>query len=136
MASNYGADDVIPWVSPIDIAAAIAAEIVTPLTGRKIIYVASEELTCNETAAILGTAIDKPDLKWNLISDGQLQAIYAGFGMPKAIASGLVEMQSSMHKGDFYADYYQHNPVLGKVKMKDFAKDFAAAYDQNQVANH
>ena len=136
IASNYGAGDIIPWVSPIDIAAAIAGEILTPLSGRKILYVASEELTCNETAAILGAAIGKPDLKWSLISDEQLLGIYGGFGMPKGIASGLVEMQSSMHKGDFYADYYQHKPELGKVKMKDYAKEFAAAYDQNQVANH
>ncbi len=136
IASNYGADDLIPWVSPIDIATAIAAEIVTPLTGRKIIYVASEELTCNETAMILGNAIGKPDLKWTLITDEQLLNAYLGFGMPKAIATGLIEMQSSMHKGNFYEDYYVHKPVLGKVKLEDYAKEFAAAYNQNESARH
>jgi len=130
MASNYGTDDMIPWVSPINIAAAIAEEIAIPLTGRKIRYVASEELTCNETASILGAAIGKPDLKWNLITDEQLLSAYAGFGMPKAVASGLVEMQASMHKGDFYNDYYLNKPALGKVKLKEWAKEFAAAYNQ------
>lgn len=57
IAANYGADDKIPWVSPIDIAAVIAEEIATPLIGRKVRYVASEELTGNETASILGVAI-------------------------------------------------------------------------------
>ncbi len=96
MASNYGAEDVIPWVSPIDIAAAIAEEITTPsLQHRKVLYVASEELACNEVARILGAAIGKPDLKWTLITDEQLLNIYAGFGMPQAIAAGLVEMQST-----------------------------------------
>src|SRR5260221_10810741 len=76
MSSNYGANDVIPWASPIDIAAAIAKEITTPLTGKKVQYVASEELTCNEVAGILGDAIGKPDLQWSLITDEQLQSRY------------------------------------------------------------
>ena len=40
MASNYGAGDELPWVSPIDIASAIAEELVTPLVGTKVRYVA------------------------------------------------------------------------------------------------
>lgn len=129
MASNYGADDNIPWVSPIDIAAAISEEIVTPLTRHKVRYVASEELTCNEVASILGAAIGKPDLKWNLITDEQLLTAYEGFGMSKALATGLVEMQASMHEGDFYNDYYLNKPELGKVKLKDFAKEFEAVFN-------
>ena len=37
--------------------AAITDEIVTQLKGRKVRYMASEELTCNEVAGILGAAI-------------------------------------------------------------------------------
>jgi uncharacterized protein YbjT (DUF2867 family) len=130
MSSNYGANDVIPWASPIDIATAIAEEIVTPLKGRKVRYVASEELTCNDAASILGAAIGKPDLKWMLITDEQLQSRYEGFGMNKIIAAGSVEMQANMHNGPFYDDYYLNKPTLGKVKLKDFAKEFAAAFKQ------
>jgi uncharacterized protein YbjT (DUF2867 family) len=130
MSSNYGGDDVIPWVSPTDIAAAIAEEIVTPLVGRKVNYVASEELTCNEVATILGEAIGKPDLKWTLVTDAQLQSRYETFGMNKTITAGLVEMQANMHNGPFYDDYYANRPVFGKVKMTDFAKEFAAAFNQ------
>jgi len=130
IASNYGADDMIPWVSPIDIAASIAEEIVRPLNGRKVLYVSSEELSCNEAASILGAAIGKPDLKWVLITDEQLLNAYIGFGMAKAIANGLVEMQASMHKGNFYEDYYRNKPILGKIKLKDYAKEFAMAYNQ------
>ena len=71
IASNYGAEDMIPWVAPVDIASSIAEEIVKPLKGRKVLYVASEELTCNEVASILGNAIGKPDLKWVIIPDAQ-----------------------------------------------------------------
>lgn len=130
MSSNYGGEDVIPWVSPIDIAAAVAEEITKPSTDKKVIYVASEELTCNEVANILGTAIGKPDLQWTLITDEQLQSRYEAIGMNKTIAAGLVEMQANMHNGPFYDDYYLNRPVLGKVKMTDFAKSFAVAFNQ------
>jgi uncharacterized protein YbjT (DUF2867 family) len=131
IASNYGAEDMIPWVSLLDIATAIAEEIVMPIVSRKVRYVASEELTCNEVASILGAAIGKPDLKWILITDEELLSRYESFGMNKTIAAGLVEMQSNMHNGPFYGDYYLNRPVLGKVKLKDFAKEFAAAYNQS-----
>ena len=57
IASNIDNEVVNSWVSPIDIASAIAEEITTPVTGRKVRYVASEELTYNELAGILGKAI-------------------------------------------------------------------------------
>ena len=128
IAANYGADDTIPWVSPIDIAAAIAEEIVTPLVGRKVRYVASEELTGNETASVLGAAIGKPDLKWIMISNAQMLSDLEAAGMNRQIAAGLVEMYASLHSGVLAEDYYRNKPtVMGKVKLEDFAKEFAAA---------
>ncbi len=130
IAANYGADDDLVWVSPIDIAAAIAKEIETPAVRRKIIYVASDELTGNETATILGVAIGKPDLKWILLSNEQWQSGLEAAGMNPAIASGFIEMFAAQHSGLLMEDYFRHRPVLGKVKMKDFAKEFATAYNQ------
>ncbi len=130
IASNYGGEDKVSWVSPTDIASAIALEIVTPLVGRKIQYVASEELSCNEVASILGEAIGKHDLKWITITDEQLQTGLESFGVPKQIASGLAELNASMHKGELFKDYYQNRPSMGKIKMKDFAKEFATAFNQ------
>ncbi|MEO6151165.1 MAG: NAD(P)H-binding protein [Mucilaginibacter sp.] len=130
IAANYGVDDVIPWVSPIDIAAAVAEELVTPLNGRKIRYVASEEATGNQTAGILGAAIGKPDLKWVLISNEETLAGLEAIGMNKQIAAGLVEMYGSLHTGLLAADYEHNRPaVMGKVKLTDFAKEFAAAFN-------
>jgi uncharacterized protein YbjT (DUF2867 family) len=129
IAANYGADDKIPWVSPIDIATVIAEEIVTPLVGKKVRYVASEELTGNETASILGTAIGKPDLKWMIISNAQMLSGLESAGMNPQIAAGLVEMYASLHSGLLAEDYYRNQPtVMGKVKLADFAKEFAAAF--------
>jgi len=131
ITSNYGGDDVVSWVSPIDIAAAIAEEITAPATHRKVRYVASEELSCNEVASILGEAIGKPELKWTTISNEQMLESVLAFGMPKQIAAAYVEMNANMHSGELFEDYYKNRPVLGKVKLKDFAKEFAAAFAQN-----
>ena len=130
IASNYGGDDVKPWVSPIDIAAAIAREIVQPLQGRKVLYVASEEISCNENARILGEAIGKPDLKWIIITSEQLRDGLEKAGVPKFIAAGLVEMNAAIHSGLLYEDYSRNRPALGKVKVSDWAKEFAAAYHE------
>lgn len=128
--TNYGTGATIPWVSPFDIADAIAGEIVTPFVGRKIEYVASEELTGPETARILGKAIGQPDLKWILTTDEEtLQGLVAA-GMNKEIAAGLVEMYASLQSGLLSEDYFKNRPaVMGKVKLEDFAREFAAAYN-------
>ena len=131
ISANYGADDDLVWVSPIDIAAAVAEELETPVTGRKVRYVASDELTGNETASILGAAIGKPDLQWVLISDEQRRLILESFGLNPTIAAGLVKMFAAQHSGALMEDYYRNKPVFGKVKTVDFAKEFAAVYHKN-----
>ena len=132
MASNYGAGDKVVWVSPIDIASAIAEEIVTPLVGKKVRYVASEELTGNEVAVILGAAVGKPDLKWVVIPNEQLRSSLELQGMPAQIAADFVEMNASMHSGELFEDYYLNRPrVMGKTKMTEFAKEFATTFKQN-----
>lgn len=130
IATNYGADRIIPWVSPMDIASAIADEIETPFVGRKFRYVASEELTGNETAIILGEAIGKPDLKWVITTDEETLNGLISIGMNPKISAGLVEMYASLYGGLLAEDYNKHKPeLMGKVKLKDFAKEFATAFN-------
>ena len=129
IATNYGGDIKKPWVSPIDIAAAVAEELTTPFNGRKVRYVVSDEVSCNELATLLGTAIGKPDLKWVIIPDEQLLNGMIGAGMNPKIAAGLVEMNAAGQTGKLYEDYDRHRPILGRVKLTDFAKDFAAVYN-------
>jgi uncharacterized protein YbjT (DUF2867 family) len=132
IAANYGAEDVIPWVSPIDIATVVAQELVTTRVGRKVRYVVSEELTANETARILGEAIGKPDLRWILTSDQETLNGLQAIGMNKQIAAGLVEMYASLHSGLLSEDFNRNKPAApGKVKMTDFAKEFAAAFKKS-----
>ena len=99
--------------------------------GRKVRYVCSEELTCNQTAQILGEAIGKPKLKWLTISNEQIANGLVAAGMNPRIASGLVEMYAGLHSGLLLEDYYRNQPILGNVKMTDFAKEFTAIYHQN-----
>jgi uncharacterized protein YbjT (DUF2867 family) len=132
IAANYGADDLVPWVAPADIAAAIAEEIEAPVTGRKIRYVASEDMSCKDVANLLGAAIGKPELEWKIISDEQMLAGLLAAGIAPQIASGLVEMYSSLHSGLLAEDYLRNKPlVMGKVKVADFAKEFAVAFNEN-----
>lgn len=131
ITANYGGDDVIAWVSPIDVADAIAEELELPSQGRKFRYVVSDELTCNETASILGAAIGKPDLKWEIISDEQQQERLVSIGMAPNQAAGLVEMNAAMHTGKLFEDYQQHQPsAFGQLKMMDYASEFAKAYHE------
>lgn len=128
IVSNYGEKDIIPWVSPLDIADVISEEMELPFVGRPIRYIVSDELTCNEVAKILGEAIGKPYLKWGVISSKQLLSSMLQMKMNETVAKGLVEMNGAQHNGDLFTDYYKHKPKFGKVKLREFAKLFASVY--------
>jgi uncharacterized protein YbjT (DUF2867 family) len=130
--SNYGGDTKEPWVSPLDIADVISEEMEKPFEGRIVRYVASDEVSPNEIAMALGKAIGKPDLKWNVIADEELLNHWLNIGFNEQIARGFIEFQISQRNGTFYEDYYQHKPVLRKVKLTDFAKEFAKVYHQDK----
>ncbi len=127
---NYGGDEKEPWVSPLDIAAVIAAEMESPFAGRKIRYIASDEVSPNEVAKILGEAIGRPGLQWSVIPDEQFLSRLTGAGMNPAAAKGFTEMNAARRGGVLYEDYYRNKPVLGKIKLVDFAKEFAAVYNR------
>ena len=114
---NYGGDEKEPWVSPLDIASVIAEEMEKPFVGRTIRYIASDEVSPNEVAKILGEAIDKPDLKWQIITDEQMLNGMIAAGMNPKIAKGLVEMNGGRRTGVLDEDYHRNRPILGKNKL-------------------
>jgi uncharacterized protein YbjT (DUF2867 family) len=129
IGTNYGGDDKIALVHPRDIAAAAVEEIETPTTGQKVRYVGSDECTANEIANVLGAAIGKPDLKWLTFTDEQTQSGLEQSGMLPHIAANFVDLGASLHSGVLQEDYELHQPIaMGKVKLADFAKEFAAAF--------
>ncbi len=130
LMAGYGDNDKIAFVSPNDIAEAALEELTTPFQGKKVRYVASEELTCNEAAKILGEAIGKPDLKWVTLSEEQLLNGLIQSGFPHQLAHSFVRMQMETHSGKTFENYLKNRPILGKTKLKEFAKEFAEAYNQ------
>lgn len=128
---SYGGEKKEPWVSPLDIAAAITEEMENPFNGRSVRYVASDEVSPNEIAKIIGAAIGKPDLEWSVISDDETLQGMLSAGVNEWIANGFVKMQAAQRDGSLYADYYLNKPTLGKVKLVDFAKEFAKIYNES-----
>ncbi|MEO5943854.1 MAG: NAD(P)H-binding protein [Ferruginibacter sp.] len=128
---NYGGDEKEPWVSPSDIAAVIAEEMEKPFSGREVRYIASDEVSPNEVAKILGEAVGKPDLQWRVIPDETFQNGLIAAGFSTSNAKGLTEMNAGRRAGVLYEDYHRHQPTLSKTKLTDFVKEFAIAYSKS-----
>lgn len=132
LMGNYGGDDRTVFVSPMDIADAVAEELLLLPDQTTIRYAGSEEMTCNEAAKIIGTAVGKPWLKWVLLSDKQMLQGLKMAKLPGKLAEMLVTMQAAMHSGKTLENFHRNNPKMGKVKLADFAREFAAVYKQNK----
>jgi len=127
---SYGGDRKEPWVSPNDIAATIADEMENPFIGRTVHYIASDEVSPDEIAFALGKAIGKPDLEWKVIPGEELLDQMLSIGINEWIAKGMVAMQKAQGDGSLYEDFYASQPKFGKVKLADFAKEFAQTYNK------
>jgi len=133
IGGNYGENAKLVLVHPTDIAE-VAAEEIQGLNfkGKSIRYIASDEKTTSEVAAILGKAIGKPELPWVNFKDeetlgGMLQA-----GVPEEIAKNYAEMGAAMRNGEMDSDYLKNKPaVFGKTKFETFAPVFAAVFAQS-----
>lgn len=128
--STYGGDQKEPWVAAEDIAETIATEMEKPFEGRSIHYVVSDEVSPNEIAQILGEAIGEPNLKWTVIPSEQMLGNMLAAGMNEWIANGFIAMQAAQGSGSLYEDLYRHQPAFGKTKFREFAKEFAQVYHQ------
>lgn len=129
IGSNLTEDTLNVWVSIEDIVEVTVRELVEKTPGRSVRYVASEEVHYTELASVLGRAIDRPDLKWVPITDEQARDRLIGIGMQPKIAKDMAEMYAAIRTGLLYEHYRQYPPKeFGKVKLKDFAEDFAKAF--------
>ncbi|MVN75124.1 NAD(P)H-binding protein [Hymenobacter sp. HMF4947] len=130
MGANCAGNYRVALVHPSDIAAAAAEELTSPAAqaSRTIRYVASDERTQDEVAQALGAAIGQPDLRWVTFTDEQMRANLIQNGLPPSTAADIVDIYASMSSGTLAEDYEQHKPALSKVKLEDFAQEFAAAF--------
>lgn len=133
MGGNYGENAKLVIVHPEDIAD-VAAEELQHLSfkGKSIRYIASDEKTTHEVAAILGKAIGKPEIPWVNFKDedslgGMLQA-----GIPEEIAKNYTEMGNAMRTGKMDSDYLKNKPAeFGKNNLEVWSREFAAVYEQS-----
>ncbi len=129
IGSNFGGDIVFPIVDPADIADAATEELLRlDFTGHTVRYIASDEVTGNQIAAALGSAIQKPQLPWITFTNEQSIEGMKQAGLSDEVASNYTEMGEAMN-GPMGEDYFaSKTPVFGKTKLADFAPVFAQAY--------
>ena len=126
--NTYGGDKKEPWVSPADIASFIAEEMENPFIGKTPYYVASEELSPNEVAGIIGEAIGKPDLEWIVVPEEQMLNQMLEAGMNDIIANGFIAMQAAQGSGSLYEDFNLNRPIFGKSRLRDLTEEIAKMY--------
>lgn len=136
VGGNYGDNASLVLVHPSDIAEFACQELLSlSFKGKSIRYIASDEKTTTEVAAILGKAIGKPDLSWVNFSDKDTLSGMTQMGLPEEVARNYTEMGSAMRSGEMESDYYKNRPsVFGKSKLESFATSvYATAFRQSQT---
>ncbi|WP_264537325.1 NAD(P)H-binding protein [Flavobacterium sp. N1736] len=129
MGANYPATTKMPFVHPEDIAAAAAQELQKETTGKNIRYIVSDVRTPNDVAKNLGAAIAKKDLPWIEFTDEQSLQGMTQAGLPEEIAGLYTEMGSGLRSGKITEHFLSSNfAVDGKIKLEDFAKEFAEKF--------
>jgi uncharacterized protein YbjT (DUF2867 family) len=131
MGANYGDKEKIFLVHPNDIAAAALEELVNlKFTGNSVRYVFGDERSGQEVADVLGKAIGK-NLNWVVFTDEQQKEGLLQAGVPETHAKAFTEMGHAIREGVMQEDARKHKPALSPTKLEDFAKEFAAAFNQN-----
>lgn len=129
LGANYNAESPMVLVHPRDIAAAAAEELQNTSTTSGIRYVVSDETTIKDLTKALGDAIGKPELPWVEFTDEQALKGMVDAGLPEPMAKSYVEMGDAIRTQKMYEHYFATKPAIsGKVKVADFAKEFAQAY--------
>lgn len=129
IGSNYPATATIPFVHPEDIASAVAEELQKTTSGKNVRYIISDVRTAGDVAKVLGEAIDKPQLPWIEFTDEQSLGGMKQAGLPEEMAGLYLEMGSGLRSGKIQEHFLGNTfSVDGKIKLEDFAKEFAAKF--------
>lgn len=127
--ANFPSQTLLPLVHPADIATAAAAELQLSTEGHNIRYIVSDYVSASEISQALGKAIGKPELNWVAFTDEQSLEGMTGTGLPAEMANLYTEMGAALREGKLQADFEaQGKPVEGKIKLVDFAKEFAERF--------
>lgn len=134
IGGNFGGADFKMLLSDTNDIAEVAFEELSTLnfTGHSIRYIGSDERSTDDIAKVLGDAVAKPQLPWIIFGDEDAFGGMVQMGLPENVAKNYVEMGHAMQTGIMFEDYWKNHPAtLGKTKLEEFAKTFAAVYNSN-----
>ena len=97
-------------------------------TGKTVRYIASDERTTEEIRQVLANAAGKPETPWIQFPDDQAFGGMVQAGLKPSLARDYTDMGIALREGKMQEDYWKNHPELGKVKLEEFAKEFAAVY--------
>lgn len=134
--SNIPATVVRRWVAPQDIAAVVLNLLQHVPAGKSVHYVYSDAFSADQFIEALQKTLSMPDLHFVSITDNQAEQAMVANGAPKELAELFTQMSKLERTPEkLYADLTSDQTTIGKVKLAEFAKTFATAY-QNQGDHH
>jgi uncharacterized protein YbjT (DUF2867 family) len=88
------------------------------------------DLSMDEAAAIIGKAIDKPDLKYVQLPGEQMQPILVQMGLSSNIAGLILEMAAALNSGHMRALEPRSNENTTPISFETFVKEeFVPQYE-------
>lgn len=134
IGSNFPDSIHFPLAHPRDIATLAAELLQSRFTGKHVRYIISDVRTPKDIATILGTAIGNPALPWVEFTDEQAVEGMKQAGLPGEIPGLYAEMGAGFRSGRISEHFEKTgSPVAGKIKLEDFAKEFAAIFNEQRV---
>ena len=129
MGANFG-DNPVPLVHPADVAEAAAEELLNlTFAGHSVRYIVGDEKTGAEVAKIIGEAVNKPGLPWIVFTDEQNIEGAKQAGLSEEVAKNYTELGKAMRTGEMMEDYYRNKSSFSNINFKDFAAEFAGAFN-------
>ena len=134
LGHNFAGSVQLPLTHPGDIAA-VAFDALRSLTfsGKQVRYIISDLRDGFSVARELGRAAGVAGVDWIEFSDGEFLQALVESGFPEQIATVyMVEIGAAFREGRFPDDFYrQRSEWAGGTRLPDFAKEFAAAYQNS-----
>ncbi|HLP49989.1 MAG TPA: NAD(P)H-binding protein [Chitinophagales bacterium] len=132
VTSTQPADYKLILTHPNDIAEAAAARLLAlDFKGTQVQYIASDDTNSwQQITDTLTGAINKQGVPYVQSTDEQSEQAMLQAGVPATFAEAYKTMGQALRSGEMQADYWNNKPAqTGKVKLADFAREFAAVYN-------
>ena len=117
MGDNFIANDQKLVLTHTDDIAEVAAEILEDLSFKG--------------KTVLSKAVGKEGIPWIQFTDEQALNGMLQMGLMPSLANDYVQLGIAIREGKIQEDYWKNRPELGRIKLEDFAKEFAAAFKAN-----